>query len=143
MNLIESSSYIKYLMVASDNWRKLYTVILRKYYVTMSLYKFVLRFLINTYEGRSFQKLFKAGSCDSPKYEVLDTYIWRNLTQVCNIFGKHTYAKTDNARFFILIRWNSNLKQQYKNVKWISLIGWTYLRFPRFEIYGRHLTYTM
>ena len=101
MNLIESSPYIKYLMVASNNWRKLYTVILRKYYVAMSLYRFVLRFLINTYEGLSFQKLFKTGSCDSPKHEVLDIYIWRNLTQVYSFFDKHTYGKTDNASFFI------------------------------------------
>ena len=33
------------------------------------------------------------------------------------LFCKHTYAKTDNASFFISIRQNSNLKQQCKNVK--------------------------
>ena len=85
MNLAESSSNTKYLMVASNNCRKIHTVILRKYYVTMSLCKFVLRFLTNTYEGISFQNLFKTRSCHSTKYEVLDIYIWRNLTQVYSL----------------------------------------------------------
>ena len=77
----------------------------------------MLRFLISTHEGLSFQKRLNTGSCDSPKYEVLDVYISRILTQVYNFFNKHTYAKTDNASFFMSIRQNSNLKQQCKKVK--------------------------
>ena len=34
MNLVEFLPYIRYLMAASDNRRKIHTVTLRKYYVT-------------------------------------------------------------------------------------------------------------
>ena len=60
MNLVESSSYIKYITVTSNNCRKIHTLILRKYYVT----KFCVKIIVNTYEGLSFQKRFKAGSCN-------------------------------------------------------------------------------
>ena len=49
------------------------------------------RFLINTYERLSFQKLFKTGSCDSPKYEVPDIGIFEEFKDKFIVF-LHTYA---------------------------------------------------
>ena len=57
--------------------------------------------MINTYEWLSFQKHFKTGSCDSPKYEVLDIYIWRNLTQVYSFFTNiHIQKQTIPASLY-------------------------------------------
>ena len=49
------------------------------HYANTMVPNFVLRFLINTYEGLSLQKRFKTGSCNSPKYEVLDIYIFEEI----------------------------------------------------------------
>ena len=55
---------------------------------------FYLKFFINNYEGLLFKNAVGRiiGSCDSPKYEALDIYIWKILIQ--NI---HTNAKKDIA----------------------------------------------
>ena len=91
----------------------------------------MLRFLINTYEGLSFQKLFKTGSCVSPKHEVPDIYL-KSLNTSLWFFYKHTYAKIDNAGFFIKI------------FNWVTLstIPWASNIWPSFNLHHVvHLLY--
>ena len=72
-------------MVATNNC--IHTSILCKYYVTMSqckyyVTKFCVQVLVNTCGGLTFQKHFKAGPCDSPKYEVLDIHSFSTDTHM-------------------------------------------------------------
>ena len=57
LELVECLSYIKHLMVAFNNWREIHTVILRKYYVTMSLCKYYV--FMNMFQRKSLKLQYK------------------------------------------------------------------------------------
>ena len=66
-----------------------------------ALLHFVSRFLITTYERLSFQKRFKTGSCDLPKYEFPDICIFEEFIHKFIVFLQTCicHAKADNASF--------------------------------------------
>ena len=165
-------------MIASYNWWKINTVILREcYHDTMQTllwkyYEYVstkvlkiamekkttskkegiirlqsdLRFLINTYEGLSFQWSFfprEDHTTHRNMKSLILIYIFEESSYKFIVFFTIIHVPKQTILVFYVIRRNSNLKQQCNKVKKRFLIGWPYVQYFRFQTYGHHLTYSI
>ena len=82
------------------------------------------KFLINTYEKLSFEKRFKIGPCDSPKYEVPDNF--KNLKTSLLLFYIHMYVYNRQCQFCYInktkLKPQSTVqKSEIKIFNWVTL----------------------